>query len=262
MDDAFFITSDGEWFTPTDNSRGPWDADTCHAGPPAALMVRATERLVPDQRLARIAVDLMRPIPMAPFRVAAEVRRAGRSVTLTEIWLGDADTVYAVARGMHLRRAEIEVPTASVPGPDLAVATQGTFPIRSTVHGLPAIVDAIEVRYDPRASQGDGGHTIVWMRTKVPLLADEEPSPFQRICPLADSGNGISYNDYLDRVLFVNPDLHLSLHRDPVGEWFCSDVVSHWHGDGTGMADATLFDVHGPVGRAVQHLLLMPASSQ
>ena len=100
----------------------------------------------------------------------------------------------------------------------------------------------------------------MWMRTAVPILVDEEPSPFQKICPLADSGNGISYNDYLDRIHFLNTDLTVSVHREPVGDWFCSRAISHWQADGTGVADAELFDRAGPVGRALQHVLLMPAS--
>jgi len=98
----------------------------------------------------------------------------------------------------------------------------------------------------------------VWMRT-IPILADEEPSPIQRLCPLADSGNGISYNNYLDEILFMNPDLTLAVHRQPASEWVGSRVRSHWHTDGTGLADAELFDTIGPVGRATQSLLLMPA---
>nr|MDJ0925246.1 thioesterase family protein [Acidimicrobiia bacterium] len=69
MTDAYFTTRDGSWFEPTGHTRGPWDKDACHAGPPTALLVRALERLVPKQRLARISVELMRPIPMAGFRV-------------------------------------------------------------------------------------------------------------------------------------------------------------------------------------------------
>jgi hypothetical protein len=70
--------------------------------------------------------------------------------------------------------------------------------------------------------------------------------------------HGISFNEYLDRVLFVNPDL-LSVHRQPEGEWLGAKVVSHWGNNGIGMADAELFDTTGPVGRATQNLLLDPA---
>ena len=106
MTDAYFTTSDGLWFQPTGYARGPWDADSCHAGPPTALLVRSLERLVPNERLARITVELMRPIPMAGFRVQAEIRRPGRSVTFSEAEILDYDRVYARAFAMHLRRLD------------------------------------------------------------------------------------------------------------------------------------------------------------
>jgi hypothetical protein len=96
------------------------------------------------------------------------------------------------------------------------------------------------------------------MRT-VPLLPDEEPSSVQRICPLADCGNAIGRNAELSDASFINPDLTIVLHREPVGEWFGIQAVSHWQPDGIGMADALLFDTEGAVGRALQTLLIRPA---
>lgn len=245
------------WFDPTGHARGPWDPESCHAGPPTALLARAIEPLAPGQRLVRIAVELMRPIPMTGFRVQGEVRRPGRSVTFTEAEILDEDHIYARAFGMHIRTLdEFTAPTPKVGAPVFAEAVKADFPITSIAHALQGFTDSVDVRYDPVGGMGDGGPTTMWMRTQVPILADEEPSPFQRICPLADCGNGISYNSYLDKTLFVNPDLQLSLHRDPVGDWFCSQSVSHWQPDGTGMADSALFDIEGPVGRAVQNLLI------
>ena len=46
----------GEWLRPTDPCRGPWDPDACHAGPPTGMLIRAAERLLPDQRFVRITV--------------------------------------------------------------------------------------------------------------------------------------------------------------------------------------------------------------
>lgn len=259
MPDAYFTTGDGDHFLPTEYARGPWDLHSCHAGPPTALMVRAVERLTPGMHLARMTVELMRPIPMAGFRVQGEIRRPGRQVTLTEAEIFDDDTIYARAYGMHVRVLEgMDVGTPDVGTPDLAVAVPGPFPIHTTAHGEPAFNTSVEVRYDPGQSQGTGGPTTAWFRPKVPILADEEPSPVQRICPLADSGNGISYNAYLDQVFFVNPDLTISIHRPPVGEWHAARVVSHWQPSGIGSAEATLFDVEGPVGSAIQNLLLTP----
>ena len=256
--EAYFTRPNEHWFLPTDHTRGPWDVDACHAGPPTALMARAVERLLPDLQLTRLTVELMRPIPMAGFRVQAEIRRPGRMMSLTEAEILDDDRIYARAYAMHLRTLgePLEVSTAPVDVPLLQDAIPGPFPITETAHGLQSFTTSVEVRYDPEGSPGAGGPTTMWMRTLVPILPDEEPSPFQRICPLADSGNGISWNEYLDKVFFVNPDATISIHRPPDGEWFCSRTASHWHASGIGTADAQLFDRHGPVGRATQNLLL------
>jgi hypothetical protein len=260
MPEAYFTTRDGHWFIGTDYARGPWDADSCHAGPPTALIVRALEHLAPHQRLHRITVELMRPIPIRGFQVQAEVRRPGRSVTLSEAEIFDEDRVYVRAFGLHTRTiTDFSTATAPSQPPDFAAAVAGDFPIRDAHHDQTGFSSSVEVRYNvDEGGAGTGGPTTVWLRPKIPILADEAPSPFQRICPLADSGNGISYNEYLDRVAFVNPDLTVALHRDPVGEWHAARARSHWQPDGTGLADAELFDVEGSVGRALQTVLLEP----
>lgn len=259
MAEAYFTTDDGIWFRGTGYVRGPWDVNACHAGPPTGLMVRALERLVSDKVLTRMSIEIARPIPMSGFRVETEWRKEGRAVTLTTARILDDERVYAAAQAMHLREIELPAKTAPFDLPDFDASIPGPFPITDTLHDEQAFPTSIEVRYDPSASIGKGGYTVIWMRTRVPLLEDEEPSGFQRICPLADSGNGTSFNEYLDRVLFVNPDLLLSIHRQPEGEWFGAKTISHWGDNGIGMADSELFDRTGPVGRATQNLLLDPS---
>ena len=90
------------------------------------------------------------------------------------------------------------------------------------------------------------------------MLGDENPSPFQRICPLADCGNAFSRNGETTEYTFVNPDLTIVLHREPIGDWLGSSTVSRWEPSGIGMADSLLFDEHGAVGRAVQTLVITP----
>ena len=72
--DAFY-EADGDDLVPTELTRGPWDAAAQHAGPPAALIGRAVERLAarhPEPtRVGRITYEIMRPVPISPVRVEA-----------------------------------------------------------------------------------------------------------------------------------------------------------------------------------------------
>jgi hypothetical protein len=253
MTGAFF-TIDGEWFRPTELCRGPWDPNACHAGPPAGLLARASEGLLPDQQLVRLTVDLTRPIPYAGFRIDATVTRKGRTVSTTEMTIVDVGGRPVVAaRAMHIAASDPgELPTAPFSTPRLAESRPGAFPFTAGGHGLRMFSEAVEMRYPPGDDPGPGP-TRAWMRT-VPLLADEVPSPFQRICPLADCGNAISRNADPLPLTFINTDLTILLHRPPVGEWLGMDSISRWEPNGIGMSDSLLFDDLGPVGRALQVL--------
>jgi hypothetical protein len=253
---AFFRAIPDGWFVATDAARGPWDADACHAGPATGLLARAVEGIVPDKQLTRLTVEVTRPIPMAGFRIEADLTRSGRTAAATAAVLTAADgSECAVASGLHLVAGDIgPVPTPPFAVPSLEEATPGPFPVREARHDLTYFAGAVEVRYPPGESPA-AGPTFLWMRT-IPLLDTEEPSPFQRLCPLADCGNGIARNAELAEVTFVNPDLTVTMHRPPVGEWLASDALSHWQSTGIGVAHATLFDSVGPVGTATQTVLL------
>lgn len=258
MADSFFTTLDGDWFQPTDPCRGPWDPNACHAGPPAGLLARASEQLLPHQQLVRLTIDLTRPIPHAGFRIHGEITRAGRSVSTTALTLIDGDgKVIVTASAMHVAPGDpAPIPTIPPATPKLDDALPGRFPIEQIEHGRPAFSTGVEVRYPPGHAP-DIGPTQVWLRA-LPLLPDEQPSPFQRICPLADCGNAFSRNADPAQVVFMNTDLTIVLHRPPVGEWLGMDSESHWQTNQIGMSDALLFDDLGPVGRAVQALILRP----
>lgn len=147
------------------------------------------------------------------------------------------------------------LPTHTVDYGKHSEARSGEFPIRKTLHDKPAFNgNGVSVKY-PDGQNPEPGPTIAWMKT-VALLANETPSPFQRICPLADCGNAFGRNAEPDDVNFMNPDLTILLHRDPIGEWLGTNAVGFWENSGIGMADAQLFDQTGAVGRALQTLLL------
>ena len=260
--DAFFSTQDGDWFVGNDGARGPWSADACHAGPVTGLLVRALEQVVPDKQLVRVTADYVRPIPMSGFRIEVECQRNRRAVAAATAQLVDAaGKVCATATSLHIIASDLErLPTTTITVPNRAEATPGNFVVETAHHDKPFFRDSIEVLYPP-GETNKPGPTTIWMRTP-PLLAGETPSPFQRICPLADCGNGTSRNANLDEATFVNPDLTIVLHRLPETEWLCLSAVSFWEPNGIGLSQGTLFDERGPVGVATQTLIVQPANQE
>src|SRR5215210_5746027 len=104
---------DGDVFLPTGLTRGPWDPGFQHAGPPAALLARAVEgaaQIVPGQA-ARLGFDILRPVPLAPHRIATRTLRPGRNVEQIEATLLDAGSGDALMRlsAWRLRREKLEL---------------------------------------------------------------------------------------------------------------------------------------------------------
>ncbi len=256
---AFFnIAADGS-FVGNDPARGPWSPDHCHAGPVSGLIVRAAEIEVgPDKMLTRLTVDLLRPLPLSGLRVAAETTRHTKTLATTRVTVHDLDdTLCATATTMHMVRRNLgPVPDASTEPVVFDDVVNGPFPIGEMRHDLPGFAHYADVRYPKGGNQGAGPKTI-WMHTPA-LLEGETQSPIQALCPLADCGNGISWNAPTSEMGFMNTDLTVQIHREPVPGWFASQSISHWQPNGIGMSQSVLYDTEGPVGTALQTLVLFP----
>jgi hypothetical protein len=102
------------------------------------------------------------------------------------------------------------------------------------------------------------GPARVWMRLRHPLVRAHETSPLARLAAVADFGNGVSAVLPFERYLFINADLTIHLARPPRGEWIGLDARTLLLPGGSGLAESVLHDVHGPVGRAFQTLVVAP----
>ena len=263
MAEAFY-EPEGDGYVATELTRGPWDPNAQHAGPPAALIARELERLGggrigedgPPAQLGRVTYEVLRPVPIAPLRVSAEVLRPGRRVEMLAATLADADgepLMRAQAWRLRTEAIDFERPEGfpePPPGPE--AGEPGEF--FDTGHEV-GYHSAMDYRFISGAFK-DAGPATVWMRARVPLLPGEEMTPLQRVLVAADSGNGVSAALDWRRYLFVNVDLSVHLHRMPEGEWVCLDAVTLPEPNGVGMADTRLFDERGAIGRAVQTLLV------
>src|SRR5881275_1884612 len=111
MSEALFVL-EGERFLPTELCRGPWSPDAQHGGPPAALLARAVERFGggDGMQVARLTVELLRPVPLVPLALTARFARPGRKVQLVEAALRAADVEVARALALRIRRLPLTLP--------------------------------------------------------------------------------------------------------------------------------------------------------
>jgi hypothetical protein len=257
---AFYVPVGEDRFESTPATAGPWSADAQHGGPPSALLARAFERLEPDpnQRLARLTVEILRPVPVRPVTVTAFIVRPGRRVTLLEGRLLVDGEDYLLARGWRIGRPDTPTPVRGaragsppLPGSTPAPVWEGAF--------AGGYMRAVEWRQTNGVVAG-AGPGAAWIRARVALVEGEEPSPFQRAAIVADSGSGVSQGVDHRKWLAINVDLTLSVHRDPAGEWIHLDSNTVVGAEGTGRTDTVLGDAEGEFARAIQTLLVAPVS--
>lgn len=253
---AFYVPAGDGRYESTPWTRGPWSPDHQHAGPPAALLARELRAAgaIPGAHLARVTFEILRPIPIAPLEARARVVRPGRRVELVEAELrGDGEPLM-LARGWRLRREAMDLPEP-VDGEPLAPPEAGDprveFPGKQDVGWH----EAMEIRFVAGAFDRRGPATA-WFRIRGELVEGEAPGPADHLFTAADAGNGISAILDFNRHGFVNTDLTVHLHRPPEGDWMALDSVTRMSPDGTGLAESVLHDARGPVGRALQTLLV------
>jgi hypothetical protein len=254
VSEALFTAAAGGAWLPTELARGPWSPEALHGGPTAALLARAMEPLLAPLQPVRLTVDLQRPVPVAPLVVDAELVRPGKKVRLARASLLHDGTAVATATALAIRSDAVSVPDQPVPPmPPPPAGGRTGQPTADAYAGFHN--QAVEHRF-VAGHFDEIGPATDWIRLKIPVVPDEEPSGLLRVCAAADFGNGVSRVVDFDQLTFINPDLTIYLEREVVGEWICIDAVSRLHDHGIGLAESVLFDERGCIGRAVQSLLV------
>ena len=253
---------DGGSLVPSQLTVGPWDPGSQHGGAPSSLLAWAVESVDSPgpMQVARLTVELLRPVPLRPLTLSTEVVRPGRKVQLVRSVLREGDVELAAAHGLRVRTTDLPLPAdvgeeePAPPGPETGApsAAGGLAPDRS-VAGFHTTAN------DIRFTQGGfdrPGPATAWLRLLVPVVAGEAVSPAMRVAAAADFGNGLSWVLPPERWLFVNPDLSIHLVRQPEGEWIGMRSTTLPGGSGIGLAESALYDRGGRIGRSVQSLLL------
>lgn len=268
MTNALFLR-EGDFYLPTELSGGPWNPEHLHGGPPTGLLAHGFEAAVgmPDMRLARLTIDLLRPVPRAPLRLSISTVRAGRRLQLLAGSLLAGDVEVSRATALFLAQQEVEVPEfarfacETLPSRDglpITTLSEATSYMgkKNLLQGLHTT--ALACRIDGMRGRGEGR---AWMRLPVPVVAGEPVSTTVQAATLCDFGNGVGQLRINDDIGCINTDISLSLHRVPRGEWLGLDAVGKMQPNGGGLVETTLYDDDGPVGCVVQATLAMPVYS-
>ena len=253
--DAIFRV-DGHRVVTGPKAAGPWDARMQHGSAPASLVTWAAERIptsVP-MHIARVSIDLMRPVPVAPLTLETEVLREGRKIQLCAVRLY-ADGALAVgATVLKIKSQANELPP-DVSGPALELPGPDQSPVDPASFSNSPFVTGMSLRA-ARGNFGVPGPGAIWYRADRPLVEGFAISQAMRAVVASDFCNGTSAVLDFRQWTFINADLTVSMSRQPVGEWILLDAESWIGRDGAGLAMARLADVKDYFGRTIQSLVI------
>jgi hypothetical protein len=247
---ALFLP-DGDRFIPTVLTQGPWRHDLQFGGAAAALLTCVVERVptLAPMQVARLTVDLLRPVPIAPLRTTPRVVREGKRIQVVETLLHHDDGEVARCVALRLRVGDLgglELPAgAPAAAPPGVRAEPGRHVYRNG--NVPGIGRAVEFRLPDEGSGAFAGPT--WVRLLVPILAGEERdgggSAVARMALVADFASGFGHPVTSVPLTGINADISLHVVRPPYDEWLCLAGTGWTSQAGIGQAQATISDTAG-----------------
>lgn len=257
---------DNDRLIPTDHTRGPWAGGGLHGGAICGAVGWASAGAVDDGSLrdvsrppfmlTRLTTEILRPVPVEPLTVNAEVVRRGRRVLVTAARLVDAG-------GRPLVRASAQWVRADPYG--LLLTDQAPPPARPAEVTDPAAggldyprpgfnCDALELRALSGTTE-EPGPGVIWVRMKVDLIQGHPNGPIELLSAVSDYGNAVGWEPSADGQPMINPDVTLQVFRYPRSEWICLQSTAHITATGVGMMETVLWDDDGPVGRSLSTML-------
>lgn len=247
MSNPPFFTIDGDHYVPTTAGRGPWNPNSLHGRVVIGLLGAEIERLHggPEFVPARLTVDMYRLPDFSPVEVRTQVIRDGYRIKVVDAEFISGGVSAGRATCQLLRRTEqpegeVWKPADwNVPKPD---EIEPPAPNGHPMSGMWAM----------RTIAGgfmSAERRMCWMSEVREIVEGRALTPFGRVAVAADFASPAAHAG--DKGLkYINTDVTVYLHREPVGEWVGFEVTDHGASDGVAVGTTRLYDVEGPIGTA------------
>ncbi|SRX94985.1 hypothetical protein [Nocardioides sp. JS614] [Mycobacterium shimoidei] len=248
------LPGEGEFlrFESTDFTRSNWAADLQHGSPPLALLTKAIEERLTDSplRIARLSLDILGAIPVAPVAVRAWVERPGRRISLLAAEMRHGDRAVARVSAWALATSD----TADVATDRYPPLVEGpTEPLPPHWWNVRGYLESVRWRPQP---DDPTGSAVWWLSPRVNLVDAEDTTSLQRLAMVVDSANGVGAALHPAQFVFMNTDTVVHLHRAPQGADFGLRARGSIGPDGIGVTTAEIFDRTGFIGTSAQTLLV------
>lgn len=244
---------DGNHVVPLPMASGPWMAGALSGsavGPLVAALLESVSMPAP-MAFARLSIEFLRPVPMAPLEPVVSVVREGRKqqVLRLELRADGKEVIHATAVRLRLDGSVATASSARVfqPPPGLRFD-----PRVGGDNGFMELLDSAVLRHNDFGP----GISEAWLRYRGEVLEGEAVTPFVRAAMFADFGNGLAPIVDPAHFMYMNADITLHLARMPRGDWMHLQARTVDGGAGVAMVGVELADAEGHVGWAHQSLLL------
>jgi acyl-coenzyme A thioesterase PaaI-like protein len=232
---------------------GPFGA--VFGGMAAGVLVDQARSMVSsDAQVATATFDFVRPTAPGTVQISSEIVQQGRRMTLVAVSMRQGGKLTAEGRIALVQKLMIAGLPASPPPP-----WAGCDPLEFPEPRRPRLStlwsgDLLEVRADEQAG-------IRWFKRRDEALMPLTTPAFA--IAVSDYAAGTSRPDSWESPTvraFPNPNLFVSLLREPQGEWVGLRARSLWGAAGVGLSHAELADRDGSCGFAEMVCLLVPLS--
>ena len=242
-----FFRRDGVSYAPTGLGLSPWDKRSQSGVSLAGLvaLVLETTQTQSPMHTARITIDIMGAVPMAPLTPTVRLLRDGPRMQLVEVELRSGDKTWVRTTALRARISDSPVHAQQLTHP---------LPQEQAITQRMSWADIVRPSGDFKV-RGPGA---MWIRLTADVVEGEPLTPLQRMAAVADFGSGTAPLVPYRHWTAANLDIVMNFSRLAQGEWLLVDATSESAGNGIGIANARMGDRDGMFATTAQTLFLNP----